>query len=40
MKEFLKAAGVLILGTAVAFGILLYKIGKDMAYMHRCGFRR
>lgn len=37
MKKVLLAAGVIALGTFATFGILLYKIGESMAYMHRCG---
>lgn len=37
MKKALTAAGVIVMGAFIIFGILLYKVGKDMAYMHRCG---
>ena len=37
MKKALTAAGVIALGAFVIFGILLYKVGENMAYMHRCG---
>lgn len=31
------AAGVIVLGAFAIFGILLYKVGENMAYMHRYG---
>lgn len=37
MRKALTAAGVIVLGAFVIFGILLYKVGENMAYMHRCG---
>lgn len=37
MKKALTAAGVIVLGAFVMFGILFYKVGESMANMHRCG---
>ncbi len=37
MKKALTAAGVIALGAFVMIGILLYRVGESMAYMHRCG---
>ncbi len=37
MRKALMAAGVIALGAFVTFRILLYKVGENMAYMHRCG---
>lgn len=37
MKKALTAAGVIALGAFVMIGILLYKVGESMMYLHRCG---
>lgn len=37
MKKALTAAGVIVLGAFVMIGILLYKVGESMTYLHRCG---
>lgn len=37
MKKILMAAGVIALGAFLAFGDVLYKVGEEMANMHRCG---
>lgn len=37
MKKILMAAGVIALGAFFSFGYLLYKVGEEMATMHRCG---
>lgn len=37
MKKILLAAGVIVLGAFLAFGYVLYKVGEEMATMHRCG---
>ena len=37
MRKALTAAGVIALGAFIMFGILLYKVGKDMN-MYRCGY--
>lgn len=37
MRKALTAAGIIALGAFAVFGILLYKVGENMAYMHRCG---
>lgn len=37
MKKVILAVGVIILGAFFAFAYVLYKIGEDMTYIHRCG---
>lgn len=39
MKKVLLTAGVIVLGAFLLFGYLLYKVGEEMATMHRCGCR-
>ena len=33
-KKVITAAGVIALGAFVMIGILLYKVGEDMTYLH------
>lgn len=37
MKKALTAAGVIAPGAFVVIGILFYKVGEKMTYLHRCG---
>lgn len=37
MKKAFRVAGVIALGLFVMLGYMIYKVGEDMANMHRCG---